>query len=104
MTNEQSAIRTTYFSIIGNTSLAIIKGLAGFFGNSYALIADAIESTTDIFASLLVLLGFKYANRPADENHPYGHGRIEPLITFLVVAFLVTSATIIAYESIHQKK
>ncbi len=100
MKNEQTAIRTIYFSIIGNTSLALIKGFAGFFGNSYALIADAIESTTDILSSLLVLFGLKYAKRPADENHPYGHGKIEPLITFLVVAFLVTSATIIAYESI----
>ncbi|OAD92329.1 cobalt-zinc-cadmium resistance protein [Aequorivita soesokkakensis] len=100
MTNEKAAIRTTYFSIIGNTSLALIKGIAGVFGNSYALVADAIESTTDIFASFLVLLGFKYAKRPADENHPYGHGKIEPLITFGVVAFLVVSATVIAYESI----
>jgi cation diffusion facilitator family transporter len=100
MTNEQTAIKATYFSIIGNTSLALIKGVAGIFGNSYALIADAIESTTDIFASLLVLFGIKYSNRPADKNHPYGHGRAEPLITFLVVGFLITSATIIAYESI----
>ncbi|SNR39464.1 cation diffusion facilitator family transporter [Lutibacter flavus] len=100
MNNEQTAIRTIYFSLISNTCLALIKGLAGFFGNSYALIADAIESATDIFSSLLVLFGLKYAKRPADENHPYGHGKIEPLITFLVVAFLVTSATIIAYESI----
>ncbi|WP_329806502.1 cation diffusion facilitator family transporter [Flavobacterium facile] len=100
MTHEQTAIKATYFSIIGNTSLALIKGLAGFFGNSYALVADAIESTTDIFASFLVLFGIKYSNRPADDNHPYGHGRAEPLITFLVVGFLITSATIIAYESI----
>mgnify|MGYP006375482829 FL=1 len=100
MTNEQTAIKATYFSIIGNTSLAIVKGLAGFFGNSYALIADAIESTTDIFASFLVLFGIKYSNKPADDNHPYGHGRAEPLTTFLVVGFLITSATIIAYESI----
>lgn len=100
MTKEHSAIRTAYFSIIGNTCLALIKGIAGIFGNSYALIADAIESTTDIFSSLLVLFGLKYASRPADDNHPYGHGKIEPLITFIVVAFLVTSATIIAYESI----
>lgn len=99
-TNEQKAIKATYFSIVGNTSLAIVKGLAGFFGNSYALVADAIESTTDIFASLLVLFGIKYSNRPADENHPYGHGRAEPLITFLVVGFLITSATIIGYESV----
>jgi cation diffusion facilitator family transporter len=100
MTNEQKAINATYFSIFGNLSLAIIKGLAGFLGNSYALIADAIESTTDIFGSLLVLFGLKYASRPADKNHPYGHGRIEPLITFLVVGFLIFSATIIAHESI----
>lgn len=100
MTNEQKAIKATYFSIIGNTCLAIIKGFAGFFGNSYALIADAIESTTDIFASFLVLFGIKYSSRPPDENHPYGHGRAEPLITFLVVGFLITSAIIIAYESI----
>ncbi|MFE3868981.1 cation diffusion facilitator family transporter [Flavobacterium sp. LS2P90] len=101
MSNEQTAIKATYFSIVGNICLAIIKGLAGFFGNSYALIADAIESTTDIFASFLVLFGIKYSNRPADKNHPYGHGRAEPLITFLVVGFLITSATIIAYESIN---
>lgn len=100
MKNEEKAIRATYFSIIGNTSLAIIKGLTGVLGHSYALIADAIESITDIFASLLVLFGLKYAKRPADENHPYGHGKIEPLITFLVVAFLVISASVIAFKSI----
>lgn len=100
MKNEQTAIRTTYFSIIGNLSLALIKGLAGYFGNSYALIADAIESTTDIFSSILVLFGLKYAKRPADDNHPYGHGKIEPLITFMVVAFLVASSVVIAHESI----
>ena len=100
MTQEQKAIKATYFSIVGNTCLAIIKGLAGFFGNSYALIADAIESTTDIFSSFLVLFGIKYSNKPADENHPYGHGRAEPLVTFIVVGFLITSATIIAYESV----
>lgn len=96
----KTAIKVSYFSIIGNTCLAIVKGLAGVFGHSYALIADAIESTSDIFASILVLLGLKYAARPADENHPYGHGRVEPLITFVVVGFLIVSAVIIAYKSI----
>lgn len=100
MTPQRTAVRTVYFSIVGNTCLAIIKGMTGILGCSFALIADAIESTTDIFASLLVLFGLKYANRPADKNHPYGHGRAEPLITFLVVGFLITSATIIGYESI----
>ncbi|PCH77876.1 MAG: cation-efflux pump [Flavobacteriaceae bacterium] len=104
MNHKKTAIQTAYFSIIGNMCLAIIKGIAGVFGNSYALIADAIESTTDIFSSLLVLFGLKYASRPADKKHPYGHGKIEPLVTFLVVGFLITSAIIIAYESIQNIK
>jgi cation diffusion facilitator family transporter len=98
---SQKAIRTIYISIFSNTLLALVKGIAGIVGNSYALIADAIESTTDIFSSFLVLFGLKYSTKPADENHPYGHGKAEPLITFAVVGFLLISATIIFIESIH---
>lgn len=103
-TNIQKAIKTSYLSIAGNALLAIVKGITGIFGNSYALIADAIESITDVFSSLLVLLGLKYSSKPPDENHPYGHGKAEPLITFAVVGFLVISATVIAYESIEHIK
>jgi cation diffusion facilitator family transporter len=98
------AIKISYLSIAGNTLLALLKGITGYLGNSYALMADAIESTTDIFSSLLVLFGLKYSSRPADKNHPYGHGRAEPLITFMVVGFLVASAVIIAIESIEHIK
>ena len=98
--SHQKAIQITWISILGNTLLAAIKWLVGYFGNSYALIADAIESTTDIFSSTLVLLGLKYASRPADKNHPYGHGRVEPLVTFVVVGILVSAATVIAIEAI----
>ncbi len=104
MTNEQTAINATYFSIIGNTLLATIKWLAGYFGNSYALIADAIESTSDIFSSILVLFGIKYSSKPADEKHPYGHGKAETLISFFIVMFLTSSALIIAYQSIQNLK
>lgn len=100
MSQKKTAYQTVYFSIAGNLGLALIKGLAGVAGNSFALVADAIESTSDVFSSILVLLGLKYAHRDADDNHPYGHGRIEPLVTFIVVAFLVVSATIIAKEAI----
>lgn len=100
MNKEETAVKASYFSIISNALLAIAKWITGVLGNSYALIADAIESTVDIFSSILVLVGIKYANRPADKNHPYGHGKIEPLVTFAVVGFLIISATIIAYESI----
>ena len=100
MSAPNLAIRTVIFSMLGNAALAVIKFLAGIFGNSYALIADGIESTVDIFSSFLVLLGLRYAARPADENHPYGHGKAEPLITFAVVVFLVLSAFTIAWQSI----
>ena len=97
---RDKAVKATYLSILGNLGMALVKGAAGIFGHSYALIADAIESTSDVFASFLVLFGLKYSSRPPDENHPYGHGKAEPLVTFLVVGFLVASATVIAYESI----
>ena len=99
--NHEKAEKTAWFSLVGNFIMAIVKGLVGYFGNSYALIADAIESTGDVFASALVIVGFRYARRPPDENHPYGHGKVEPLITFVVVGFLVASATLIIIESIH---
>ena len=95
MNNEKTAIKTAVFSMLSNILLAIIKGTAGYFGNSYALIADAIESTTDVFSSLLVFLGLKYSSRPADENHPYGHGRAESLVAIIVAGFLLISALII---------
>lgn len=98
--HAHTAIKTTIFSIIGNTVLAALKLVVGIFGNSFAIIADAIESTTDIFSSALVLFGLRYSNKPPDKEHPYGHGRAEPLVTFLVVGFLILSASIIAWQSI----
>jgi cation diffusion facilitator family transporter len=100
MSAVNQAKKATWMSILGNALLALIKGLSGIFGNSYALIADAIESTADIFSSMMVLFGIHYSTRPPDRNHPYGHGRAEPLITFVVVGFLVASAVVIAFESI----
>lgn len=99
---QGKAIRTTYFSLIGNLCLAIVKLLAGIFGFSFALIADAIESGVDVASSIIVLMGLSYANRPPDKKHPYGHGRLEPLITFSVVGFLIVSAAVISYQAIQQ--
>jgi cation diffusion facilitator family transporter len=98
--NKKTAQKTAFLSLISNAGLAITKGITGVFGHSDAMIADAIESTTDVFASLLVLFGLNYSSKPADENHPYGHGKAEALVTFAVVGFLLISATIIAIESI----
>jgi len=102
--SSKTALRTSIFSIVGNIFFAVVKFIAGVLGNSYALIADAIESTVDVFSSVLVWGGLKYSTRPPDENHPYGHGRFETISTFAVIGFLVVSATIIAYESIQNIK
>lgn len=96
----KQAKRTALLSVVTNALLAIVKGAAGVIGHSDALIADAIESCSDIFSSFLVLFGIHYASKPPDEDHPYGHGKAEPLVTFAVVGFLLVSATIIAVESV----
>ncbi|MBV7440338.1 cation diffusion facilitator family transporter [Weeksellaceae bacterium TAE3-ERU29] len=98
--NLKKAKKALLIGILGNLFLAIIKGISGILGNSFALIADSIESLTDVFSSFLLLLGFNYANKPPDKDHPYGHGRAEPLMTFVIVLFLGISASVIAYESI----
>ncbi|MCH2234971.1 MAG: cation diffusion facilitator family transporter [Crocinitomicaceae bacterium] len=100
MSEKQENIKPVVLGIIGSAFLATIKFITGVFGNSYALIADAIESTTDIFASFLVLMGIRYAAKPADDNHPYGHGKAEALITFVVVTFLVIAAVTISWQAV----
>jgi len=95
-------MRSTFFGIVGNIMLAIIKGLAGFFGNSYALIADAIESTTDVFSSIIVLIGLKISTKPKDENHPYGHGKAEPIVAIIVSLTLIGAAITIAIQSVKE--
>jgi hypothetical protein len=77
-------IRTTLTGAAVNILLATAKAVAGVLGHSFALIADAAESLTDVVGSLVILGGLAYSLRPADENHPYGHGKAEPLAAALV--------------------
>lgn len=95
-------IQTTLIGIIVSIILALIKGVAGVIGNSYALIADAIESTSDVFTSIIVLIGLRIAKKPADEDHPYGHGKAEPFAGVVVSIALFAAAVIIIFQSIHE--
>lgn len=95
-------IRSTILGMIVNAILAVVKGLAGVFGNSYALIADAIESVADVVTSFIVLLGVRMAGKPADANHPYGHGKFEPLAAASVSLMLLGAAVLIVVESVHE--
>ena len=88
--------------IIVNILLAITKGVAGIIGHSYALVADAIESASDIITSGVVAFGLRMAGKPADERHPYGHGKFEPLSAAIVSLILFAAAIIIAVESVKE--
>ncbi|KOS06021.1 cobalt-zinc-cadmium resistance protein [Flavobacterium akiainvivens] len=96
-----AGLKTTLTGILVSTVLAVAKALGGIFGNSYALIADAIESLTDIVTSGLLYIGLKWSSRPADKAHPYGHGKAEALIALGISLGLVAAAVIISVESIH---
>jgi cation diffusion facilitator family transporter len=97
---SHKGLRSTVIGIIVSAILAIIKGITGIVGHSYALIADAIESATDIFTSTMLLLGLRWSSRPADEDHPYGHGKAEAVISIGISLFLFAAAILIAYKSI----
>lgn len=84
-----------------NFLLAIVKALSGIFGHSYALIADAIESGSDVLSSILVWIGLRTAAKPPDEDHPYGHGKAEPMAAGVVSLMLFGAAFLIFYQSLH---
>ena len=88
MTDIQRGIRAVQTGMIINAALAAIKLGAGIVGNTYALVADAVESGADVFASLLVWGGLAVATQPADEAHPYGYGRAEALAAAAVISLI----------------
>lgn len=96
------AIRSTLFGVVINASLAAIKGITGMVGNSYALVADAIESLLDIFHGAIVISGLTIAAAAPDENHPYGHGKAEPLAAGVAAIGILGAAIGIAVESVRQ--
>src|SRR3954466_11049484 len=97
---SSTAIKTTTLGIIVSTLLVFVKGIAGYLGHSYALIADATESGADIFSSGLLWLALRIAQKKPDEKHPYGHGKAEPLAAIVVALFLIAAALWIGYHSI----
>ncbi|MFT5107170.1 MAG: cation diffusion facilitator family transporter, partial [Pseudoalteromonas tetraodonis] len=72
-------IRATVWGIVASTVLAAVKVIAGILGNSYALIADGVESMLDIMSSMVVWGSLRIASRPATDDFPYGYGKAEPL-------------------------
>ena len=95
-------VRLTIGVLLVNTLLAVAKFVTGWVGNSYALIADAVESWADVFGSLVVLGGLRIAARPADQDHPYGYGKAEPLAALFVAMLLFLTGCGIAAASVRE--
>ncbi|MEI6338147.1 MAG: cation diffusion facilitator family transporter [Verrucomicrobiota bacterium] len=100
MINAGKAVRIGLLTLCVNIVLAAVKIFIGIIGNSTALVADGIESCGDIFSSLITWVGFQLSLRPADDSHPYGHGKIESLAGMVSGVALLAAAALIAWTSL----
>jgi cation diffusion facilitator family transporter len=97
---ERYVRKVTWIGLVTNIGLSGLKFAAGYFGRSQALVADAIHSLTDTTTDIAIIAGSHYWSRPADENHPYGHRRLETLVTAFIGVMLVAAGIGIGWEAI----
>jgi cation diffusion facilitator family transporter len=102
MSSIQQALRLSKTALAINVALAVIKIAAGVLGNSYVLVADGIESIADVVTSFVVWSGLRVSVLPADANHPFGHGKAEPIASAIVSLALLGAAVVIAVQSVHE--
>lgn len=93
-------LHSSLISIASNFFLALCKCLVGVVGHSFALVADGIESLSDVFSSGVVYFGLRFAIKPPDKEHPYGHGKAEPVAAAIVSVCMGVAALGIALEAI----
>ena len=95
---ERIAMIVSINSIIGNLLLSLGKLIAGFVAQSAAMVSDGIHSASDVFGTLIVMAGVKFSNKASDEDHPYGHERIECIAAILLAIILTIIALLIGYS------
>lgn len=100
--SSRPGIRAAQLGIVVNAILAVTKLAAGLVGNTYALVADAVESMADIFGSLIVWAGLHVAAQPADADHPFGHGKAEGLAAAFVSLMLLAAAVGISVQAVRE--
>ncbi len=98
----RSVIRLAQLGLVVNAVLAVVKLVTGLVGHSYALVADAIESSTDMVGSLVVWSGLRIASRSPDERFPFGYGRAEPIAATVVAALMLGAAAGIAIAAVRE--
>jgi cation diffusion facilitator family transporter len=102
LTSISPALRVSLLAMTINGLLAGAKIVTGFVGHSYALIADGMESMADIFSSFIVWSGLRISAKPADECHPFGHGKAEAIASVTVSVLLLGTAMVLAVQSVRE--
>lgn len=97
---EKIAVRTAVITIICNLLLTVFKFIAGILGNSLAMISDAIHSASDVFSTVIVIIGIKIAAKAADKDHEFGHERYECVAAILLAVLLFATGCGIGYSGI----
>lgn len=101
MNNEKIAIKISFISIIGNIVLSILKMIASFIGKSQAMLSDAIHSLSDVLSTLVVIIGVKISSKQDDEDHPYGHEKLECIASIILSFMLFATALGIGYAGLN---
>lgn len=100
--NEQIAMRVSLNSIIGNVILSALKLFAGIFAQSAAMVSDAVHSMSDIFSTVIVMMGVRLSNKESDEDHPYGHERFECVAAVVLAAILFATGAGIGWTGVQK--
>jgi cation diffusion facilitator family transporter len=102
MSTIQQGMRAALWGLLANIALVLLKLVTGLLGHSYALVADAIESSTDVFASLIVWRGLQITGKPPDDEYRYGYGKAESIATAVVALMLIGAAICIAVVAVRE--
>lgn len=99
---EQQAVKVSMVGIVGNSLLTVFKLLAGILAHSGAMISDAVHSASDIFSSIIVIIGVKLAAKSSDKDHPYGHERFECVAAILLAVILLITGIFVGVGAVEQ--
>lgn len=99
---EKTAVKVSLVSIIGNAVLSLFKILAGILANSGAMVSDAIHSASDVFSSIIVIVGVKFAAKKSDKDHPYGHERFECVAAIVLAVILLICGLFIGHTAVEK--
>lgn len=97
---EKTAMRVSFVSIVVNMILSAFKLFAGIFANSAAMVSDAVHSASDVFSTIVVIIGIKISSKASDKDHPYGHERLECVAAIVLATILAVTGLGIGYTAL----